>query len=130
MARYSSRGASGAWRVHRWWLACFSLVLEDTEDWNNVSGQWYDEWPLDTWVDSPIIQWLSDTFLPMLVNKSVEYPKPDEDEASNEMLLYKAESSKSTVPHAPPSQKAMQFCPLLGQVLWGFLIPIINTIFI
>jgi len=24
------------------------------EDQNDVSGQWYDEWPLDTWVDSPI----------------------------------------------------------------------------
>jgi len=37
--RYTSRGAPGAWRVHRWWLACFSLVLGDTEDCNNVSGQ-------------------------------------------------------------------------------------------
>jgi len=46
--RYTSRGASGAWRVHRWWLACFPLVLGDTEDWNDVSGQWYNEWPLDT----------------------------------------------------------------------------------
>jgi len=38
--RYTSRGASGAWRVHRWHLACFSLVLGDTEDRNDVSGQW------------------------------------------------------------------------------------------
>jgi hypothetical protein len=52
--RYTSRGASGAWRVHRWWVACFSLVLGDTEDRNDVSRQWYNEWPLDTWVDSPI----------------------------------------------------------------------------
>jgi len=36
--RYTSRGASGAWRVHRWRLACFSLVLGDTKDQNNVSG--------------------------------------------------------------------------------------------
>jgi len=46
--RYTLRGASGAWRVHRWWLACFSLVLGDTEDRNNVSGQSHDEWLLDT----------------------------------------------------------------------------------
>jgi len=46
--RYTSQGASGAWRVHRWRLACFSLVLGDTENRNDVSGQWYDEWPLDT----------------------------------------------------------------------------------
>jgi len=46
--RYTSRGASGAWRVHGWRLACFLLVLGDTEDRNDVSGQWYGEWPLDT----------------------------------------------------------------------------------
>jgi len=52
--RYTSRGASGAWRVHRWRLACFSLVVGYTKDRNDVSGQWYNKWPLDTWVDSPI----------------------------------------------------------------------------
>jgi hypothetical protein len=46
--RYISQGASGVWRVHGWHLACFSLVLGDTENWNNVSGQWYNEWPVDT----------------------------------------------------------------------------------
>jgi len=56
--RYTSRGASGAWRVHRWWLACYSVVLGDTEDRNDISGQWYNKWPLDTWVDSPIFRWL------------------------------------------------------------------------
>ena len=52
VGRYNSRGASGAWRVHRWWLACFSLVLGGTEDLNDVSVQRHNEWPLDTWVDS------------------------------------------------------------------------------
>ena len=52
--RYTSRGTSVAWRVHRWRLACFSLVLGDTEDCSDISGQWYDEWPLNTWVDTPI----------------------------------------------------------------------------
>jgi len=37
--RFTSWGASGAWRVHRWRLASFSLVLGDTEDQNDVSGQ-------------------------------------------------------------------------------------------
>jgi len=37
--RYTLRRASGTWRVHRWRLACFSLVLRDTENRNNVSGQ-------------------------------------------------------------------------------------------
>jgi hypothetical protein len=30
--RYTSQAASGAWREHRWRLACFSVVLGDTED--------------------------------------------------------------------------------------------------
>jgi len=46
--RYTSCGASGAWRVHRWWLACLSVVLGDTEDRNDISGECNDEWPLDT----------------------------------------------------------------------------------
>ena len=41
--RYTSRGALGAWRVHRWWVACYSSVLADTADRNDVSGQWYAE---------------------------------------------------------------------------------------
>jgi hypothetical protein len=36
--RYTSQGASGVWRVHRWRLACFSLVLGDSKDQNDVSG--------------------------------------------------------------------------------------------
>jgi len=41
--RYTSRGASGAWMVHKWQLAGFSLVLGETKDRNDVSGQWHDE---------------------------------------------------------------------------------------
>jgi len=53
----------------------------------------------------------------MVVNESAEYPEPDEDEASNEALLHKPESLKSTLPRAPPPpQKAVLFCPLPGQV--------------
>jgi len=114
--KYTSWGASGAWRVHRWRLACFSLVLGDTEDRNDVSGQWYNEWTLDTWVDSPIFRWLRDTFLPMLVNEPAEYPEPDEDDASNAALLHEPESNQSAMPHAPPPQKAVLFCLLPGQV--------------
>jgi hypothetical protein len=52
--RYTLRGTSGARRVHQWWLACFSSVLGDTKNRNDVSAQWYNEWPLNTRVDSPI----------------------------------------------------------------------------
>jgi len=116
VGRYTSRGASGAWRVHRWPLACSSLVLGVTEDGNDVSGQWYDEWPLDTWVDSPIFRWLRETFLPMLVNKHAEYAKPDEDDPLREALLPEQERHENALPSAPPPQKAVLFCPLPGQV--------------
>jgi len=114
--RYTSWGASGAWRVHRWRLACFLLVLGDTEDRNDISGQWYDEWPLDTWVDSLIFQWLRETFLAMLVKEPAEYTESDTDEASNEALLHEPESNKCALPPAPPPQKAVLFCPLPCQV--------------
>ena len=53
----------------------------------------------------------------MLVKDPAEYPEPDEDEASNEALLHRPESLKSTLPHAPPRpQKALLFCPFPGQV--------------
>jgi hypothetical protein len=92
------------------------LVLGDTEDQNDVSGQWYNEWPLNTWMDSPIFRWLTDTFLPLLVNAPAEYPKPDADEASNEALLPEPERYDSALPCAPPPQKTVLFCPLPGQV--------------
>jgi hypothetical protein len=52
----------------------------------------------------------------MLLNESAEYPEPDKDEASNEALLHQPKSLKSTLPHAPPPQKAVLFYPLPGQV--------------
>ena len=84
--RYTSQGASGAWRVHRWRLACVPFVLGDTEDQNDVSGQWYDECALNTSVDSPILRWLRETSLPMLVERTVGYPEPDKDESSDEAI--------------------------------------------
>jgi len=114
--RYISQGALGAWRVHRLRLACFSLVLGDTKDRNDVSEPWYNAWPLDTWVYSPIFRWLRDLSLLILVNESAEYPEPDKDNASNEALLHEPERLKSTWPRALPPQKAVLFCPLPGQV--------------
>jgi len=113
--RYTSQGDSGAWRVHTWRPACFSLVLGDTEDRNDVSAQWHDELPLDTWVESPIFCWLRETFLPMLVKEPAEYPESDQDDASREMLLPE-ERNINAPPSAPPPQKAVLFCPLPGQV--------------
>jgi len=54
--RYTSWGESGAWRVPRWYLVYFSFILGDTEGQNEVSGQWYNELPLDTCVDSLIFR--------------------------------------------------------------------------
>jgi len=52
----------------------------------------------------------------MLVNAAVEYPEPDEDEASNEALLHEPESNSRALPRAPPPQTAILFCPPPGQV--------------
>jgi len=52
----------------------------------------------------------------MLVNEPAEYPEPDKDEASNQVLLHEAESNQSALPRAPPPQKAVLFCPQPGQV--------------
>jgi hypothetical protein len=51
VGRYTSRGVSEAWRIYRLLLACFLLVLEDTQNHNNFSVYWSNEWPLDKWVD-------------------------------------------------------------------------------
>ena len=113
---YTSRGAAGAWRVHWWWLPCFLLVLGDTEDRNDVSGLWYDEWPLDTWVDSPIFRWLRETILPMLVKDLAEFPGFDQHDESREVLLPEQDGNENALPGAPPPQQAVLFCPLPGQV--------------
>jgi len=112
---YTSRGASGAWRVHRWQLACFLLVLGDTEDRNDVSGKWHDEWPLHTWVESPIFWWRREPFLPMLVKEPAEYPESDQEDASRETLVPDERNENST-PSAPPPQKTLLFCPLPDQL--------------
>ena len=52
----------------------------------------------------------------MLVNEPEQYPKPREDDASNEALLHKPKSNKYTFPSALSPQKAVEFCPLPGQV--------------
>jgi len=112
---YTARGASAVWRVHKWRLACFPLVLPDTEDGNDVVGQWHDEWPVDTQVESPIFRWLGETFLPMLVKEPAEYPEPDQDDASRETLLPE-EINENAPPSAPPPQNAGLYCPLPGQI--------------
>jgi hypothetical protein len=55
-------------------------VLGDTEDRNNVSGQFYDEWAVDTLVDLLIFRRLRETFLPMLVKEPLQFPELDEDD--------------------------------------------------
>jgi hypothetical protein len=104
------------WRVHRWELAWFSLWLGDTEDQNDVSEQSFNEWPLDTLVDSLIFRWLRETLQPMLVNESAEYSDPHEDKTSHEALLHEPKSLKCTLSHPPPSpQNAVLCCSLPGQ---------------
>ena len=113
--RYTSQGASGAWIIYRWHLACSSIVVGDIEDRNGDSGQWHNEWLLNGWVESLILQWLRETFLPFLVKEPAEYPEPDQVNASRETLLPE-ERNGNEPPSAPPPQEAAQFCPHSGQV--------------
>jgi len=69
---YTSVSASGTSRVHGGWLACCSLVLGDNNDLNNISRHWYNEWPLNTSVDSPITRWLRPRFWQNIVNEPAE----------------------------------------------------------
>jgi hypothetical protein len=56
-------------------------------------------------------------FFADVFNESAEYPKPDEDEASNEAFLHESESLKTTLRCAlPPPQKVVLICPLPGEV--------------
>ena len=91
-------------------------MLGDTEDRNNVSGQWYDVWPLNTWVDSPIFQWLRETFQPMLVKEPAEYPEPDLDDELRVAHLPEQDRYENALPGAPPPQEVVLICPLPAQV--------------
>jgi hypothetical protein len=46
----------------------------------------------------------------------VEYPEPDEDEPSRDVLLPEQKRHETAIPGSPPLQKAALFCPLSGQV--------------
>jgi len=52
----------------------------------------------------------------MPVYAPAESPKPDKDEASNEMLLHEPESNKSTIHHTCPLKDVVLIWPLTGEV--------------
>jgi hypothetical protein len=112
--RYTSRGASGAWRVHRGLLASFALLLGDTEDPKDVSGQCYNEWPLNTSVESPIFRSLRQRLLPMLVQEVAEYPGPDQNDGLRYMLV-PDERTENSLPSTPPTQKRFNFVLFLAK---------------
>jgi len=116
LERYTSHGTSGACKVHRWRAASFSSVLGDRLDCNNVSTQQNEEWTHNTWLDLPIFRWLRETFLPLVPKGPGEFPEPDKDDQSREALLPKQDRPDDALPSATPTQKAVPFCPLPGQV--------------
>ena len=91
-------------------------MLGDTDDRTDISGQCYEELLLDIWVDSPISWWLNETLLPVVVIDHAENSNPEQDDASSNVLLLDTAWNEDAFPSAPPSQKAVLFCPLLGQV--------------
>jgi len=115
VGRYTSQGASGGWKVQRWPLVSFSSVLEYTQDCYEVPGQWYNQWPVDPWVDSSKIRWLRDTFSPLLVHTHVEYPKSDKGNTSREALFPEPERNENALTGTPLQSKEVLFCCLPGQ---------------
>jgi hypothetical protein len=53
--------------------------------------------------------------LSMLLKKPAVYPEPNQDKASREMLLPEDRNQNAPL-SAPPTQKAVLFCHLPGQV--------------
>lgn len=66
-------------------------MLRDTENYDDVSGKWYNQWPLNTLVDDLILTLRREEYLQMLVNEPEEYSALEQDEASTEVLLHKHE---------------------------------------
>jgi len=91
------------------------LVLGDTKDCNDVSGQRHDQIPLDTWEEDYIFQLLRDAFLPMLVKQPAEYLKPDQGRSWKETLLPE-DRNENAPPSTPPPQKTVLFCSFPYQV--------------
>ena len=91
-------------------------MLGDTEDCNDVSGEWYVEWALDTWVDLLIFCWQCETFRPMLLHEHAGYPESDKEDPLREALLVEHERHTNALPSAPPPQKAVVFFHLPSQV--------------
>jgi len=77
-------------------------VLGHTENRNDMAGQWFNEWPLDTWVDSPNFFRLREKFLPMLGNELAENPEPDLDDESREALIPVHHRNGNALPSATP----------------------------
>jgi hypothetical protein len=71
--QYKSQGEGGAYWVHWWRLACFSLILGVMED-KNVSSQRIQSWSeIDNWCELTLFQWLGEVLIPMLVREPAEY---------------------------------------------------------
>ena len=63
-----------------------------------------------------MFHWRRETLLPMLVNEPAEYPEPDQDNKSKQVLLPEPFRNENALPHAPPPKQAALFCPLSGEV--------------
>lgn len=62
------------------------------------------------------LQWLRETYLPILINIPAEYPKPDIDETESETHCYKKEQHVNVFPGASPHKNVVFPCPYPGPV--------------
>jgi len=122
---YKTEGPTG--EIHFTW--CFGsmegLSTVACTFFSSVGRHWWWQqhfWSMVRWMASQYFcgfvdfYWLRETFLPMLINKPVEYPEPDEDDPIREVLLLQKESHGNALPSTSPQQNAVQFCPFPGQV--------------
>jgi hypothetical protein len=106
--QYKFQCEGGAYRVHRWRLACLSLVLGNTEN-KNVTGEWIQSWSeINDFSEPQSFRWLREDFILMLVHDLAEYLPA---ELGKDLL-----EAEVIVSSNPPPQKAVLYCPLSGQV--------------
>ena len=90
-------------------------MLGHTEDRNEISGQWYNQWLLYNWMNSRVFGWLRETCVPMLVKEPAEDPEPDQDDESCEALLPEQGRYYNVLPGTSPPQRRCNFVPFLAK---------------
>jgi len=107
--RYTSQGTWGACRVGGWWVVHSLSLSENLHNSNQVSEQWFTEWPLDTSVDCPIFTWLWEVLQPLLFDEPAKYVELNQCVELSETLLHKHKRNYIALTCSPPLQRQCNF---------------------